>query len=320
MHATLALVVPFFGLIVLGYAVGRLLALPREGTAALDGLVRYVALPVLFFSLLAETPTEQFAGWPFLAATAFSTYCAFAIAFSIAALLNRGNVSEATVQGLTGSWSNTALLAPGLTLAMFGPLAAAPTAFVFCLDAIILIAVTPAMMALGGADHRRPGEMVSAVARRIATEPIIVATVLGLAAAYTGFSWPEPVDAFFALVRGSAAPAGLFAAGAVLATVRPLGVPRELPYLAAVKLIIHPTIVYVLLGWVGDFSPVWVYSAVLIAALPSAPEVIATARSYNALDGRAGQLVLAITALSVVTLTALVYLIGNRILPADLFP
>jgi hypothetical protein len=48
--------------------------------------------------------------------------------------------------------------------------------------------------------------------------------------------------------------------------------------------------------------------------------VIAYARHYSALDGRAGQFVLAITGLSVVTLTALVYLIGNRILPPDLFP
>ncbi len=126
MQVTLTLVVPFFGLILIGYAVGKLLALPRESTSAVDGLVRYVALPVLFFSLIAETPTEQLAGLPFLVTTAFSTYCAFAIAFSIGALLNRGNVAEATIQGLSGSWSNTALLAPGLTIALFGPMAAAP--------------------------------------------------------------------------------------------------------------------------------------------------------------------------------------------------
>ncbi len=162
--------------------------------------------------------------------------------------------------------------------------------------------------------------MVTAIVRRIVGQPIVVATVLGLVVAYSGLSWPDPVDAFFAMVRGAAAPAGLFATGAILATVRPLGVPREIPYLAAGKLIIHPIIVYVLLGWVGDFPPVWVYSAVLIAALPAAPEVIGIARNYSALDGRAGQFVLAITALSIVTLTALVYLIGNRILPADLFP
>ena len=320
MQATLTLVVPFFGLIVLGYAAGRLLAIPREGTAALEGLVRYVALPILFFTYIAETPVEQFAGIAFVLATAFSTYCAFAIAFSIGALLNRGNVAEATLQGLAGSWSNTALLTPGLIIAMFGPVAAAPIAFVFCLDAIILIAVTPAMMALGGVDYRRPAEMAAAIVRQILGQPIIIATVLGLVAAYSGLSWPEPVDAFFAAARGAAAPAALFAAGAIVATVRPVIVPREVAYLAVGKLIIHPMIVYVLLGWIGDFPPIWVYSAVLVAALPAAPEVIAHARTYGAIESRAGQFVLAITALSVVTLTALVYLIGNRILPPDLFP
>ena len=59
---------------------------------------------------------------------------------------------------------------------------------------------------------------------------------------------------------------------------------------------------------------------VLIAALPSAQEVLAYARTYNSLEGRAGAAVLAVSILSIVTLTALIYLIGSRILPADLFP
>lgn len=320
MSATLTLAVPFFGLIVLGFIVGRLLAIPREGLAALAGLVNYVALPVLFFSLIAQTPIEQLAGIAFPITTAFSTYCAFAIAFSAGALFNGGNVSEATVQGLAGAWSNTALMAPGLAIALFGPEAAAPTALIYCFDAVILIAVTPLMMALGGVEHRRPADLAPEILRGIALNPIVIATVLGLLAAIAGLEWPDPVDAIFAALRGAAAPAALFAAGTILATVRPVPIPREVSYLSVAKLIIHPAIVYVLLGWVGDFPAVWVYSAVFIAALPSAPDVIAYARSYGTLEGKAASAVFAISALSVVTLIVLIYLIGNRILPADLFP
>jgi predicted permease len=133
-------------------------------------------------------------------------------------------------------------------------------------------------------------------------------------------SWPDPVDAVFALLRGAAPAAALFAVGATLATAQASLVPRELPYLAACKLVVHPMIVYVLLSWVGNFPPEWVYTAVLIAALPSAQEVLAYARAYNSLEGRAGAAVLAVSILSIVTLTALIYLIGSRILPADLFP
>jgi malonate transporter len=320
MNATLTLAVPFFGLVILGYVAGRFFRLAQEGLGALQGFATHVALPVLFFSYIAETPIQDFAGVAFLITTAFSTYCAFAIAFSVAALINRGNVPEATVQGLLGSWSNSVLLAPGLTIAMFGPAATLPTALVFGFDFIVLVAVTPLMMALGGLDQRKPAEMAQAIVRRIVLHPIVVATVLGLIFAATEFTWPDPVDALFAMLRGAAPPAALFAVGTMLATAQAALVPRELPYLAASKLVVHPMIVYVLLSWVGDFPPTWVYTAVLIAALPSAPEVLAYARSYNVYEGKAAAGVLAVSILSLITLGALIYLIGNRILPPDLFP
>lgn len=320
MNATLTLAVPFFGIVILGYAAGRILKLARDGLGALRALVSYVALPVFFFSYIAETPVQEFAGIAFLITTAFSTYCVFAIAFSVAALLNRGNVPEATVQGLAGSWSNSALLAPGLTIAMFGPVATLPTALVLSFDLIILSAVTPLMMALGGLDQGKPAEMAQAIARRILLHPIVIATALGLLAAATEITWPDAVEAVFAMLRGAAPAAALFAAGAGLAAAQATLVPRELPYLAASKLVVHPMIAYVLLSWVGNFPSEWVYTAVLIAALPSAQEVLAYARSYNSFEGRAAAAVLAISILSVITVTALIYLIGSRILPPDLFP
>jgi predicted permease len=320
MNATLTLAVPLFGIVILGYVVGRILKLARDGLGALQALVFYVALPVFFFSYIAETPIQDFAGIGFLITTAFSTYCVFAIAFSLAALLNRGNVPEATIQGLAGSWSNTALLAPALTIAMFGPAATLPTALVLGFDLVILAVVTPLMMALGGLDQRKPGEMAQAIARRILFHPIVVATVLGLVAAAAEVTWPDAVDAVFALLRGAAPAAALFAVGAGLAAAHAALAPRELPYLAASKLVVHPMIAYVLLSWVGDFPPEWVYTAVLIAALPSAQEILDYARSYNAFEGKAAAAVLAISILSIITLTALIYLIGSRILPPDLFP
>lgn len=320
MNATLTLAVPFIGIVIFGYAAGRLMKLARDGLGALQGFVSYVALPVFFFSYIAETPIQDFAGIAFLITTAFSTYCVFAIAFSIAALLNRGNVPEATIQGLAGSWSNSALLAPALTLAMFGPIAVLPTALVFGFDLIVMAAVAPLMMALGGLDQRKPAEMAQAILRRILLNPIVIATVLGLIVAALEITWPDPVDAVFAMLRGAAPAAALFAVGATLAAAPTAMVPRELPYLAASKLIVHPMIAYVLLSWVGNFPAEWLYTAVLIAALPPAHEVLAYARSYNTFEGKGAAAVLAMSILSVVTVTALIYLIGNRILPPDLFP
>ncbi len=85
--------------------------------AGLSFFVLYLALPALFFQLIAATPLGRCRGWSFVVTTTFATYCAFAIAFSIGALINGGNVPEATVEGLVGSYANIGILAPALTMA-----------------------------------------------------------------------------------------------------------------------------------------------------------------------------------------------------------
>src|SRR5262245_35515151 len=120
MSDVVSIALPFFGPILLGYAVGRWLKVPSEGLAGLNLFVFYIALPALFFELVARTPIGMLADWSFVLTTTFATYCAFAIAFSFGALVNRGNVPEATIQGLVGSYANIAYLAPALTINAFG--------------------------------------------------------------------------------------------------------------------------------------------------------------------------------------------------------
>ena len=131
MDQILTLLVPFLGVIALGYGVGRLRLVATDATAAFEFFVFTVALPALFFHLITASAGTIVSGWAFVATTTFATYCAFAIAFSIGALINGGNVPEATVEGLVGSYSNTAYLAPALVIAAFGTAAAAPVALIY---------------------------------------------------------------------------------------------------------------------------------------------------------------------------------------------
>jgi predicted permease len=103
MNQLLTLLIPFFGLIAVGYGVGRLRWVAGDGLAALEFFVFKVAFPALLFHLIVSAATPLPGGWAFVATTTFATYCAFAIAFSIGALVKGGNVTEATVEGLLGS-------------------------------------------------------------------------------------------------------------------------------------------------------------------------------------------------------------------------
>jgi malonate transporter len=73
-------------------------------------------------------------------------------------------------------------------------------------------------------------------------------------------------------------------------------------------------------SWIGDFDPVWIYTAVLIASLPTATNVFVMAQQYGVWIERASASVLITTALSVVTVSGLLYIVTTGILPPDWWP
>ena len=65
LSSVLALALPFFGLIFLGFFCGKLKKLPEAGLQWMNFFIVYVALPALFFKLISSAPFEQLEeqGW-----------------------------------------------------------------------------------------------------------------------------------------------------------------------------------------------------------------------------------------------------------------
>ncbi len=95
--------------------------------------------------------------------------------------------------------------------------------------------------------------------------------------------------------------------------------PWEVPPVIAVKLVLHPAVVFVVLSLVGTFDPVWIGTAVLMAALPPALNVYVMARQYESWLEQASGAVLFGTLASVFTLTAVMWLVQTGALPIHLF-
>ncbi len=319
MSDILRLIIPFFGVLFLGYGAGRLRQVTEDGLAGLTFFITYLAMPALFFRLVAEAPLTNAGGWTFVLTTTFSTYCAFAIAFSVGALTNGGQITQATIQGLVGSYSNIAMLAPALVLAAFGAAAALPMALIFSFDNALMVASVPLMMTLGGTMPVDPAVLAQKIVRQALLNPLVLATILGLVFALAGLRLPTAIDSVFSMLGGAAAPAALFAVGVSLTGRTIDKVPPELPVLIGIKLVAHPLIVYLLLSWVGDFNPVWVHAAVLMAALPPATGVIGFAREYKSYAEWASVGVLLGTIISIATITVVLILLVRDILPVDPF-
>jgi predicted permease len=312
-------ILPFFGLIAFGFGATRLMQLPAQGVSGLNLFVYYFAMPAWFFQLVATTPFDEIEHWSFLIATTFATYCAFAIAFSFGALLNRGNVPDATIEGLVGSYANIGYMAPALTVSALGPAAGAATALVFAFDHAMLFTIVPLMMALGGTARTNGSTMGRDILRRVFLHPFIVAAVAGLLFSWSGLGVPAPISGILVFLASAAAPVALFAVGASLAQKQLGKVTVEMPLLLIVKLVVHPLIVYMLLSWIGGFDRTWLFAAVLMAALPPAANVLALAQKYESYREQSVTAILLGTAVSVVTVTVAVSLIFTGSLPLDPF-
>ena len=89
----------------------------------------------------------------------------------------------------------------------------------------------------------------------------------------------------------------------------------EVPVTIAMKLVLHPLVVLLLLSLLGPFETSWVYTAVLMAALPPALNVFIMARQYDTWVAQASGAVLFWTFVSVVTLTTTMWLVKTGHLP-----
>jgi len=320
MTEIIGLVLPFFGLIFLGFFVARITRQPIEALGWMNTFIIYVALPALFFQLLAKTPIEKLTEWRFIVGSALATYIIFSLMFVGSIILSRGEIAQATIKGLAAAYGNIGYMGPGIALLAFGQQAAVPVALIFCFENILHFTVAPMMMAISGSEKTPPAQLALHVGKKILLHPFIIATAAGVAAAYVEFRPPLAVERLLEYLSSAAAPCALFAMGVTLA-LRPLKrVPVEMGPIAVLKLVLHPLLCYVVLSWIGDFSEIWLFSAVLLASLPTATNVFVIAQQYGVWMERASASVLLTTCLSVGTVSGLLYLIKGGILPPDLFP
>jgi malonate transporter and related proteins len=315
----LDLALPFFGLIGLGFICGRLFDFGEQGLAWVNVFIIYIALPSLFFVLISKTPIAELLNYRFIACTVGATMIAFALSFAVGMKASGGNIPEAAIQAVAGSYANIGYMGPGLTLAALGAAAAAPVALIFVADTIFLFSALPLLMAVGRNDGQGIGRTALTALIRIVTHPFNVAVAIAVTAA--AFSWQPPaaIGRMATLLSGAAAPCALFALGVTVA-LRPMRrVAPELPALLVIKLIGHPLIVYLLLSMTGGFDRVWAFTAVLMASLPPALNVFVMASQYGVYVERASSAILIGTLTSVVTVTLLLWLITGGLLPVSLF-
>ncbi len=182
------LALPFFGLIFIGFACGKLKQIPDTALAWMNFFIVYVALPALFYRILAQTPLEEMGAGQFYPQYDAGNILGLRDVIRDAMSICRVHLGKSTMAGLSGSYI-IGYMRPGLALATMGP-DAAVRSLIFCFDTLLLFSPVPFMMALASPRRASFGAVAYDFVRRITLNPLVIATAAGIFSAAMHFEPP----------------------------------------------------------------------------------------------------------------------------------
>ena len=306
MQAVLFTIVPLLAVAVTGFSTVRFNYVAQSVTEGLSRFVIAVAIPIFVFRYSFENgrTLEQHLGfaWPML-----TIYFGGALGAMVAGLLVARNVggSSPNLVAAGASHSNVMHLGLPAVVLLLAEGYRVPLVIILGLHGLLMAVIANAVNDLR---NNKAGQIPQSIGRVLSKQirnPILIALILGLALKELGFSMPGEVGQVVYLISDATAPCALFALGGLLARYNFGGNMQTAVVTSAMKLAVHPLIVWALGTYVLTVRSTWMWLAVLLAAMPTA---LGLGNSQNGDDSNAGgAIVLLSTILSIASIAAVMY-------------
>ncbi len=294
---------PFFALIGVGYLAGKTRFFSAEATAAVTKFVFYFALSAMLFRFSANLSLGELVDLRFLTAYLWATAFVYGIATAVAFL--RGlSVEEAAIEGQCAAIGNVGFLGIPMLALLLGEPAVGHVMMVLAVDLIVFGSLI-VILITGARDGRMSFRILGTVGKGLATNPMIVAILLGLAWSSTGIALPVPVMEFVTTLGAAATPGALFAIGASLASKSAERL-QVAGWLSFCKLVLHPALVALAALVLFPVEPYAASVMIAAASLPVAGNVYILAQHYGVAPQRVSASILISTALSILTVSLVI--------------
>jgi predicted permease len=315
MNAIIDIIVPVFGMVLVGWAIGRTRLLTVEGLRGLTNVTFYALFPALLFRSMAKVRLEAL-DLEILLVFFGAGLLLFFLMLPLGRFLGM-RPADRTVFSLSGTFSNGVGIGIPFVSYAFGEAGLVPLLMIIALNSLILLTLSSFLLevaAQGGARGRLLGKLGSAVLRML-KHPIIPSIFAGLAwseltAVVPGLATPIVIDRVLQALAAAAPPCGLIMAGASLAHVGLKEHWQPAAIATVFKLAVLPLMVWTSGRYLFTLDPLWLTVATLNAAMPAGANVYLVAQLYRAGVGLATNAVVISTAASVFTLSATLLLLG----------
>jgi len=307
MNSVINIVVPVFGVVMLGFGLARAGVFNPATSEGLTRFMFYVAVPAMLFRTLATTELPDAVPWPYVFAFYGSSFFVFVLGAALAHFGFGWSRRDQGIAAVSSSYSNMVMLGLPLIVSAYGPPAKLPLFILLALQSTLMFPATTWMIEHYGRDQGLARPNVLVATGKLLLNPVILSLVLGVATNFLGLAI-HPMLARGLDTVGAAAPAcALVALGVGLAQYELRGTMRNPAYLVVLKGLVHPACVWAACHIAG-VPVLWTQVAVLLAAMPTGINAFIFARTYDSRVEVVSKTIVLSTLLSMISISLLLHL------------
>lgn len=291
-------------IVLAGVALAHGRVLDQRSQRALAEIAFYVASPALMVVVISEVRIESASAN--LVASLTSLAVCFAVYAAVARLRWRLDTGSTVIGALSASYVNAGNLGIAIAAYVVGDITVVvPTLLVQ------MLFVQPLALMLLDRHHGR-SDAARDILRRLVTNPLTIAAVIGLVLALTGWELSPVIDSPLQVLADAAIPLMLLSYGAALRLSPPVGRAghnAEVLTATVIKLVLMPVVAW-LMGVALGLHGTVLLGVVMTAALPTAQNIFLHATRYRTGEHAARETILVTTLCSLPVALLVALLLG----------
>jgi len=311
MTSVLSISLPIFCIIFVGCICGKKGVIASDASRILSRYVFLFCMPPFLFLSMSRVPVREVLNLSYLGAYAVTLITTAGISAVVGRLVFNYNVSELALHVMGACYANSAYLGIPLLALAYGDIT--PVVLITIFQVIF---ITPLILLALELDQGRQGRKqkgVGAILFIAFKNPIVAASLLGIACAWYGIRLPSLLVRVCELVGPAGVPTALFAIGLSLSDREhklELGMGREVGYMVGAKMFAQPLLAFLIGKFVFALSNRWMAPLVIMSAMPTAMNNFLFSQTYGVYLRQSSAVVMITTFLAVFTISGLLFLFG----------
>jgi len=269
LDVVLNITAPIFFLILLGFVGTKYQLLSKDALPALSKFVLYFALPSVMITKISSLDLRAVVDLSYMGVYALGGLTAFFLTLVLVKGVLKESWGNGAVSGVGAMMSNSSFIGFPILLQYLNNAPAQAFAMSLVVENILFLPV--GLILIESLYHQESGvgrKVLFNVAKRIASNPIILAVFTGVIMSLLGVSLPNFMGGGLELLASAAAPCALIVIGGSLVGVVIRGSKIRTALVASVKLVIFPLVVFAGLQAFPTMPFELKVSALLFAAMP----------------------------------------------------